>query len=56
MDKVIRQHGRVKIDSENLYDNLFNVRLNEITLRELLILLSLYITETESIKYKLIEM
>lgn len=42
--------------SQNLFDQLYKVKLHEVTLRELLILQSIYVTETGSQKYELIKM
>jgi hypothetical protein len=45
-----------KMDSQNLYDDLYKVKIHEITLRELLILQSIYVTETGTQKYELLKM
>lgn len=42
--------------SQNLFDELYKVKLHEVTLRELLILQSIYVTETGTQKYELLKM
>ena len=39
-----------------MFDELYKVKLHEITLRELLILQSIYVTETGTQKYELLKM
>lgn len=39
-----------------MFDELYKVKLHEVTLRELLILQSIYVTETGTQKYELLKM